>query len=111
MWARIIGILLGVWLMAAPFVLAYGGVPGKLAWIAGPVAATFAAVAMSAATRAVRFGNVFVGVVLVVAAPIAGGPGIAMVNHALCGIAIAALAFVEGRQPHRLGGGWSALAG
>lgn len=106
--ARLMNVALGLWLMAAPDVLGHDGVAADNDHVCGPLAATFAMIALWEVTRPLRWANVAVGGWLVVASvllpyPLAGG-----LNAAGVGLLLAALAFVQGRIRGQYGGGWSA---
>lgn len=109
MWARALSTAIGIWLMAAPGVLAFGGPLADVHRIAGPLAASFALVAMAQATRSVRWCNGLLGVAIGVSALAVRTPHAAAANLALSGVALVALATVRGRLTERLGGGWRVL--
>lgn len=109
MWGQIITLALGLWLMAAPSVLGYGGGTTKLAWIVGPLVATFAVIALSGVTRVVRWVNVGLGGALVILGVAMLGSSAGIINLVACGTAISAFAVTRGRVHHRYGGGWRAL--
>lgn len=109
MWAQAINTLLGIWLMAAPALLAYGGVAADHDHIVGPVVATFACVAIWEATRAVRWANLPIGLWMLAAPWVLNFPAPATTNALLSGLLIAALSIPRGRFTHRFGGGWSSL--
>ena len=111
MWPQIANTLLGVWLMAAPALLAYGGVAADHDRIVGPLVATFACVAIWEATRPVRWANLLLGLWVLAAPWVLDYPRHAAVNTLLAGLLIAALSVPRGRLTHRFGGGWSALWG
>ncbi len=108
MWARLLNICLGVWLMAAPSVLGYGGAARTNSTVVGALAASFACVALWEATRPLRWVNFALGLWLAVTA-MALGSGAAAVNGALVGILMAAAARAGGEVKGRYGGGWAAL--
>ena len=110
MWAQVVNAALGIWLMAAPAVLAYGDPAQTNDRILGPVAATFAIVAWWEATRPVRWVNLPIGLWLILAPWILGyAETAAVVNSVLVGIVLAACATVQGTVEGRYGGGWSVL--
>lgn len=59
--APLVNVALGLWLMAAPAVLAYGGAAATSDRIAGPIIASIAAVAVWDATRVVGRANALLG--------------------------------------------------
>lgn len=111
MWARILNALLGVWLMAAPAVLGYGGAAAINDRIVGPLGASFAIIAIAGVTRPVRRVNAVLGFWLLVAPWLLGYPNVAAVNSMLVGIAAFGLSFVRGTVKDEFGGGWSVLWG
>jgi hypothetical protein len=108
MWGRVLAAGVGLWLMAAPAALSFGGVAADVHRIVGPLAASVAAVAMAQATRPVRWCNAVLGALLVGAALVVDAPRAAAANMVLSGVALAALATVAGRITDRFGGGWRA---
>lgn len=107
--ARLINILIGIWLMAAPAVLRYGNPPAAIDRTAGPTAAAIALVAISGATRPVRWLNLPIGLWLVAAPLIFGYDLKPLLNSTACGLAITALSVVKGKVSHSFAGGWSSL--
>ncbi|MGZ8383271.1 MAG: SPW repeat domain-containing protein [Nitrospira sp.] len=67
MWPQSILILIGVWLMASPDVMGYGGSARANNQIVGVWMATFGMIAMSECTRAMRWVNLVLGTWLVMA--------------------------------------------
>lgn len=106
MWARVLNTILGLWLMAAPAVLQYGDPAQVVDRILGPVAASFAIIAMGEATRPVRHMNLLIGVLLLLAPWVLGYPGDATVNSMVVGAAMIGLSRVRGKVEERFGGGW-----
>ena len=108
--AQAVACVLGVWLMAAPGALGYGGPARVNDLVIGPVAASIACMAMWQVLRALRWGNVALGGWLVLAPLILGYDSIAIGHSILLGGALAGCSFVRGRIARRMGGGWRALA-
>lgn len=110
MWAQVVNAVLGLWLMAAPAVLEYGGVAQTNDRILGPVIATFAVIAWWEATRAVRLWNLPLGVWLLLSPWILGyETSVAMLNSVGVGLLVSGLACIQGTVEGTYGGGWSAL--
>ncbi|MCP9496065.1 MAG: SPW repeat protein [Pyrinomonadaceae bacterium MAG19_C2-C3] len=109
MWLRLINIALGVWLMAASAVLGYRGAARTNDVIVGALAASFAIIAVSEATRAARWVVFVLGLWLMVAGWVLGFEWSATLNSTVVGLLLASFAFVRGRVDARFGGGWSAL--
>ena len=109
MWARIVSILLGLWLMAAPAVLGYGGAAAVNDRIVGPIVAALAVVAVSEITRGLRWASVPAGAWLIIAPWLLGYGPTPMVNSLVVGLLLIPLAWVRGRVKARYGGGWASL--
>lgn len=110
MWARIGNTALGIWLMAAPSVLGYDGRAMDNDHIVGPIAATFAVVAIWETTRGLRWVNLLLGIWLLIA-PFALGydETRALVNSLIVGAAMIVLSQLQGTIKQEFGGGWRAL--
>ncbi len=109
MWARILNAALGIWLMAAPAVLGYGTPAQTNDRIVGPVAASFAIIAIAEATRPVRRVNTVLGAWLLLAPWVLGYGTTATINSLIVGALMIALSLVRGKIEARFGGGWSML--
>lgn len=109
--AQAIACAVGLWLMAAPGVLNYDGAPRLNDQILGPLAASFACVAMWQVTRSVRWANVALGSWLILAPLFLRHGPAAAINSVLSGLVLAEASLVRGRLPHRMGGGWKSLFG
>ncbi len=106
MWTQLITVALGISLMAAPSVLGYDNPAGANDHIVGPL---IASIAVSEATRPLRWLNVLLGFWLLVA-PLVLGYGPAVTWHSLAiGAAVVVLAAIPVQITQRVGGGWSAL--
>lgn len=107
--ARIAVVAVAVWLEAAPAVLDYvDHTAADVDRVLGPIAGGLAFVAVWPFLRSVRWATVPVGALLGLA-PLLGYPLDAALNSIACGLAIIALAFVEGEPEGAFGGGWSVL--
>jgi hypothetical protein len=109
MWARIVSLALGIWLMAAPIVLGYGPPASTNDHIVGPLAASFSIIAISEVTRSLRWLNVPVGAWLLIAPWLLGYGPTPTINSLAVGVLLIGLAFVRGTIEQRYGGGWSSL--
>ncbi len=111
-WAQGLATAVGVWIIAAPGVLGYGGDPGSGAyndWIVGPVAGAIACIAMWEATRALRWWYLPLGIWMIIAAAVLDYPAAGRVSAAGAGAALVGLAFIRGSMHHRFAGGWKVL--
>ena len=109
MWARIASFVLGLWLMAAPAVLAYADTARTNDRILGPIVAGLAFIAIWQLMRPLRWIELIVGAWLL-AAPWILGYGIEpRLNSLVVGILLAVLAFLGGKPSKRFGGGWASI--
>lgn len=110
MWARLANTAAGLWLMAAPAVLGYGGPAATNDRIVGPLAATFAVIAIWEVTRGLRWINLALGLWLLAAPWLLGGyPADATANSMAAGALLAVLSLVRGELRKTYGGGWPAV--
>lgn len=110
MWARLANTAVGIWLMAAPAVLGYSGPAAINDRIVGPLAATFAIVAIWEVTRSLRWSNLALGPWLLAAPWLLGGyPAAAMISSLVAGALLALFSLVRGRIRQEYGGGWAAV--
>lgn len=109
MWARLMTVLLGLWLMASPAVLRFGGAARINVLIAGPLIAAAGIIAISEITRPFRWLNVALGAWLVISSWLFGHTWAVLLSDIVAGVLVALLACVHGRIEQRYGGGWSSL--
>lgn len=107
--AQIAAMATGLWLTAAPWILGYGGAAAVSDRVVGPLAVTFAMIALSESTRSVRWANLPLGIWLCMAPWMLGFPAPAAASSLGCGLLISALSVFRGRLTHSLGGRWKAL--
>ena len=110
MWAQYLNAMLGIWLMAAPTILGYGGPARTNHQIVGPLAVSCAVIALWEVTRPVRWGNFALGLWLLVAPWMFAATWVVILNSSITGLLLIAFSCVRGKiDPQRFGGGWSAL--
>ncbi len=109
MWARVVGVMLGVWLMAAPAVLDYAGPARINDRIIGPLVVAFAFVAIWEVTRSLRWINLALSAWLVFAPWALFYDLIPTLNSTVVGLLLGPLSAVRGKVEQRFGGGWSSL--
>lgn len=109
MWARVLGVMLGVWLMVAPAVLDYAGPARVNDRIVGPLVVAFAFVAIWEVVRPLRWVNLALGLWLVVAPWALGYELVPTLNSTAVGLLLIPLSTVRGKVEQRFGGGWSSL--
>ena len=110
MWAQIVMMILGIWLMVAPGVLDFSKKIADNAHIVGPLIATFSMVAIWECTRNVRLFNLPLALWLF-AAPIVlqYDNDTALMNDYVIAVLIIVLCVVKPTREHRFGGGWPAI--
>lgn len=102
--AQILNFAIGIWLMAAPAVLGYGPPAATNDRIVGPIAGSFAFVALWEVARPLRWAVVPLGLWQVAAPWFLGAyPVHAIWNSVLSGLLLTALACVRGRIRQRFG--------
>lgn len=110
MWAHAVSALIGIWLMAAPAVLQYGGAAATNQRIVGPMIVSFGFVAVWQITRSLRLLNLLLGAWLVIAPLFINHPSVAALVSITAGIPVALLALVRGKHDtDQFAGGWIAL--
>jgi hypothetical protein len=110
MWAQILNIVLGIWLMASPGILGYNGVAADINHIVGPVVASFAIIALSGCTKSVSKCNIPLGLFLVIAPWILQyESGNAIANDIFAGLLITGFSFIKRKTNKQYGGGWSVV--
>lgn len=109
-WAQILNAFLGIWLMAAPAVLDFHG-PGRINnLIVGPIAATFAIIAIWEVVRPLGKLNIASGIWLVLAPLILNHQSmVPVINSFLVGIMMIGLALTSSRTSGKFAGGWRSL--
>lgn len=108
MWARLVTVAIGIWLMAAPAVLGYGGALATSDRIVGPTLASFALVAAWPILTGLRWVGFPLSAWMAAAPWLLGGPWLARIAGTLAGLAVLCLTLVPGPTV-RAGGGWRGL--
>jgi len=109
MWAQTINLLLGVWLMFAPYILGYSDLASHSDHVVGPLVATFSAIALWEVTRGMRWANLPLALWLIVGPWFLQFEQTALINSLLVGVCVAGLSLVRGRITQEFGGGWAML--
>jgi hypothetical protein len=111
MWP-LLSTVIGLWLMAAPAILGYGGTAADADHIAGPLVVSFAVISMWEVTRSVLRLNLLVAPWLLAAPWLLGYELTPAINSLLAGLALIPLALLgNGVDAARYGGGWRGLWG
>jgi hypothetical protein len=104
------GVVLGLWLMAAPAVFSYaGGLASDVHRTLGPIAATCGTIALWRVTRDVRLVNIAVGIGLFLLTVVATRDLAPVVNGVACGVVLVAFAPFGGVEGRDFGGGWRSV--
>jgi hypothetical protein len=107
--AQVVSVALGIWLMAAPAVLSYGGAARTNDHIVGPVAAACGLIALHEVASSLRCVNLALGVWLLLAPWVFGYELVPLLHSSVVGFLLIGCSFVRGASRQRLGGGWSSL--
>ena len=110
MWAAILNIILGIWIIVAPAVLNFDINAANNNHIVGPLIVTFAIVAIWEINRSVRYFNLVAGIWLV-AAPflLSFDSSAATWVDVVSGALVAVTSLFKGRISKKYGGGWRSL--
>lgn len=109
MWAHLLTVLAGIWLMASPAVLDYADPARANDRIIGPIVASMATIAIWEHTRPLRWVNVVLGAWLLIAPWRLCHPSYARWDSLAAGRLILVCWLVKGHRTHQFGGGWSSL--
>ncbi|MDT7827605.1 SPW repeat protein [Pricia sp. S334] len=110
MWAKILNIILGLWLMTAPAVFSYGKAASDNGHIIGPIIITFSVVSLWEATHVVRKWNYPFALWLLLSPWLLDYQATtAISSDIITGVLIMILSTVGQHIENRYGGGWSAL--
>lgn len=109
-WARVINILLGLWLMVASAIFGWSKTVADNDHIIGPMIVTFSFTALWEATRGMRKWNIPLGVWLVLAPWLLGYESTgAIINDMVTGILVIVTSLAKGKIVNQFGGGWEAI--
>jgi hypothetical protein len=110
MWARVINILIGLWLIASPAVLQMDKIAANNLRVIGPLVVSFAFIAIWEVTRTLRWVNVALGAWLPLGSWVLGYASLVpTLNESLCGVIIIVLGLVKGKLTRDFGSGWAQL--
>ncbi|HEV7349961.1 SPW repeat protein [Telluribacter sp.] len=110
MWAQLINVFLGLWLMVAPVFLTYNKQGTDNCHVVGPLVVTFAFIACWEITRPVRKTNFLTGLWLLAAPWVFGySETMPIINDMAVGALVLVFSFVEGKIEESYGGGWKSV--
>ena len=101
----------GVWLMAAPHMLALPAAVSINYRIVGPLIVACALLSLWQTTAGFRLGATLLAAWLCISSAVLAGELTAAANTLLCGLATLALSAARQRFKERVGGGWRVLLG
>ncbi len=112
MWAQIVNVALGIWLIVSPDVLGFDGAARTIDRAVGPIVVVLGLLAVREVTRVFRYA-LFLPSLFLLLIPwfLHYPPGAALANDELVAIAMAICAAIPGRRRQRTGGGWLGLIG
>ena len=99
----------GLWLLAAPSLLAYGALASLNDRIIGPLIAAFAVIAIWDTNRVLRHANTLLGIWLVAAPWVLGYQGAAIVNSSGAGVIVIAASLIPGYTAHGTVSAWTSI--
>ncbi len=109
MWAQIVNILIGLFLMVAPGIWQFSKPAADNNHIVAPLVLTFAITALWEVNRNARWFNVLAGVWLLVSVFIIDYSSTGMIINIISGILLIVLSFFRGKITGSYGGGWRSL--
>lgn len=109
MWAQIINIITGLFLMVAPGIWQWNKAAAHNNFIVAPLVVTIAIVALWEVNRNARWLNIPAGLWLLVAPFVLDYSSDASVINMACGVLVVGLSLVKGKVKGQYGGGWRSL--
>jgi len=110
MWARILNIILGLYVMIAPALFNFNPALSNSNHIVGPLVITFAVISLWDINQRVRLASIVTGAWLIISAFIFSAPAtIYLIGNAVAGLLIIIFALVKSNVKHQYGGGWRSL--
>jgi len=110
MWAQIINVAIGLWLMIAPSALDLEKEAADSDHVTGPIIVTFALIAISESVRNIRHVNLIPGFWLLMAPWFLGyDQNTGIISDMAAGLLVILLSRVEGTLKYTFGGGWNSI--
>ena len=110
MWAAIINVLIGLWVMVAPGLFEFEKTSANNHYIVGPLVITMAIAAIWEVNRSFRYFNLLAGIWLAISAIFLSYESSEEIANSLAsGIFLIFFSLVKGEKKHRYGGGWKIL--
>lgn len=109
MWAQIVNIIFGLWIMVSPVVLNFDGLAQTQCYWTGPLVITISSIAAWEFNRDVRLFNLLISAWLLFSPFLFRFSLTASANSLIMGMCITFFSLVKGRQYRSYAGGWSSL--
>jgi hypothetical protein len=110
MWAAIINVLIGLWLMIAPDLFSFDKDAANNYYIVGPMVITMAIASIWEVNRSFRYFNLLAGIWLTVSHVVLWyETNEEIANSLACGVALICFSLVKGKITRQFGGGWKVL--
>ena len=110
MWARILNVVLGLWIMVAPAFLGYSQAAANNGHIVGPVIVTFSVISFWEVSRPVRKWNYILAAWLLLAPWVLGyDKTVGFISDMGVAVLVIIFASVKGKIEEKFGGGWPSL--
>lgn len=110
MWAQIMNILIGLWVMLSPSVLDLNQETAKNEYIVGPLIVSIACISIFESVRNFRLLNILGGLWLFISPSLLGyAETSGVVSAMVSGILVIVFSAVRGKVENRFGGGWRSL--
>jgi len=109
MWARVLTIALGVWLLIAPAIIATTEATRIMDRVIGPVVIWVGVLGLRAVTRPARVVNILAAIALLIAPWLAPITTAQQWNSEVVGWLLFALSIPQGPLGQRVDGGWMAI--
>lgn len=110
MWARILNIFIGLWLMVSPAVLHMNTIAADNNHIVGPLVITFAVVSLWQINRNAVKANIVLGLWLLIGLFVLNfNQTIIFLLNGICGVLIILLSSIKRKTSQKFGGGWRSL--
>lgn len=109
MWAQVVNIVLGLFLMVAPAIWPFDKMESHHHYIIGPLIITFGITALWEVNRNTRWMNVLFGIWLLLSPFVLGTRGLVAKIDIFIGILLIVFSLFKGTITQRYGGGWQSL--
>ena len=110
MWAAIVSVVVGIWIMVAPEMIPLDDPAAKNYNITGPLVVTMAVIAIWEVNRSARFFNLLAGIWMMISPMfLSHDSQQGMWSSIASGLLLVVLSLIKGKIHHEFGGGWQVL--